>query len=163
MSCEVSNGKCRCPDDATVISSFATPISKFICPILVTVLFGGMTLSSIAKNEEGWLVLLVAWIVLSLMMYWGGICLKWVAFDDENIYISNYLKMISVPLADIERVKQHFFVSTYPVSITFGHETDFGRKIFLMPKFYPGSIFFMSHPFVEDLRSLVEERKKEGN
>ena len=162
MSCEVSNGKCRCPDDATVISSFATPIFKFILPILMTVLFGGTMLSSIANDVEGLLFILVLWIAFSLIILWRGIRLKWVAFDDEKIYISNYLKMISVPLADIEGIKEHFFTVMRPISIAFGNETEFGRKIFFTPKVYLLSPFFGSHLIVERLRGLVEKRKKEG-
>ena len=96
------------------------------------------------------------------MMYWCGIRLKWVAFDEEKIYISNYLKMISVPLADIKEIKEHFFIRGIPVSIKFSNETEFGRKIFFTPKVYLLSPFFGSHLIVERLRGLVAKRKKEG-
>ena len=160
MSCEVSNGKCRCPDDAKVISSFLTSIYKFIFPTVWIGGFGFFALSLHASKHAYWPLALIAWIVSSLAIYWGFIRLKWVAIDEENIYISNFIKMISVPLADIEEIEEHFLLGEHPVSITFSRKTEFRRKIIFMPKFYLGCAFFMSHPPVEDLRVLVEERKE---
>ena len=161
MSCEISNGKCRCPDDAKVISSFLTSIYKFIFPTVWIGGFGLGTLMLFASKEEQRFQFLIAWIAGSLFAYWGLVRLKWVAFDGENIYISNFIKMISVPLADIEKVTENVLINIHPVYITFNHETEFGRKIVFMPKFYLGIAFFLSHPVVEELRGLAEERKKE--
>ena len=162
MSFEVSNGKCRCPDDAKVISSFATAFFKIIFPTLGMVFCGSIIMSFFASEDEGSIGFLVLLSAFILFTFWVILRLKWVAIDRENIYISNFIKMISVPLADIEKVTENVLTNIHPVYITFNHETEFGRKIVFMPKFDLGIalFFFLSHPIVEELRDLVEERKE---
>ena len=110
------------------ISSSLTFFYKFLFTIIWIGLFGCGTLGLLLnQNEEGF-VFLVAWIVGSLFLYWGCVRLKHVEIDANNIYISNFLKTIKIPLQEIEKISENNFTNIHPIWISFKTPTDFGTK-----------------------------------
>ena len=98
--------------------------------------------------------LLLATVAGGASIYWFCVRLKSVETDSESLYISNFLGEISVPLRDVSEVTENRWVNIRPVTITFHHDTEFGRSIVFMPKtrlLLP----FTSHPVVAELRAAV--------
>jgi hypothetical protein len=98
--------------------------------------------------------LLFGWVVGSAFIYWTGIRLKEVSVDDNFLYVSNYLKEVSIPLSDIYDVTENVWINIHPVTIHLKSPSDFGDKITFMPKtrFFA---FFSSHPVVRELKVLA--------
>jgi hypothetical protein len=83
------------------ISSMLTVVAKFIAPP-VGVLFVAhfwLSLSGVGGPEIWWFYLLP--VLTEGVVIWHAWPLKWVAIDELNgrLYISNYFKEISIPLA----------------------------------------------------------------
>ncbi|MGZ3254728.1 MAG: hypothetical protein ACXU7D_10515 [Burkholderiaceae bacterium] len=97
---------------------------------------------------------LLAWIVGAIFIWWTCIDLKRVRIDSENLYISNYLKEVSIPLNMIVDVTENRWVNAHPVTIHFRNVTEFGQKI----KFMPTVRFFSwwsTHPVVAELKEIA--------
>ena len=101
------------------------------------------------------LTILLFWIAGSAFIYWSCIRLKKVSVDDHYLYVSNYLKEISVPLSHITAVTEHRWINSHPVTVYFQFSTEFGDRIVFMPK-TRWFAFFSSHPVVGELRRLAE-------
>jgi len=133
------------------ISSIFTFFYKFI---FTTVWIGGFTIGTfrcfINNNESKW-IFFSFWILGSLWLWWGAGRLKYVAIENDHLIISNYLKKISVPFSNIERVTQSSFINIYPIWIHFRKPTDFGKTIMFMPKVY----WNKPRSTVEELRDLA--------
>jgi hypothetical protein len=81
--------------------------------------------------------------------------------DAEALIISNYFREIRVPLSDMEKVSEDRGLrQVNRVTITFRHDTSFGRRIVFMPPFSwanAGWIFSRGKqdPIVRELRALI--------
>lgn len=86
-------------------------------------------------------------------MYWLSAGLKVVDADDKALYITNYLKEISVPFSNVRDVRE-LRLRGHPVTIHFKEKTEFGGKITFLPKmrFFD---FARSHPVVAELKQLA--------
>ena len=97
------------------------------------------------------------WTFLSVLLagaaslYWFCMPLKRVELDDSALYVSNYLRETSVPLEDIDEVRENRWVNIRPVTVTFRTDTDFGNRIVFMPTTRWWG-FWREHPVVEELR-----------
>jgi len=83
-----------------------------------------------------------------------------VRLDDKNIYVSNYLREISIPVTDIKDVKEVNWVNHRRVTIYLKSNSEFGQAI----KFIPTALFAfwseafsgsVDHPVVYELRRLA--------
>lgn len=103
-----------------------------------------------------WFVLWVL-VVGSAFIYWSCIRLKEVSVDDDFLYVSNYLKEISIPLSNIYDVTENVWINIHPVTIHLSSPSEFGDKIIFMPKtrFFA---LFSSHPVVKELKVLARSK-----
>jgi hypothetical protein len=144
------------------LSSLQTFLTKVIFPAIWIPLIGIGTLTMFRGGFQGvgapptW-IFLFGWIAGSAFIYWNCIRLKEVSTDDDFLYVSNYLKEISIPLSEIYDVTENVWLSIHPVTIHLKSQSEFGDKIVFMPKvrFFA---FFRSHPVVTELKELASSK-----
>jgi hypothetical protein len=112
------------------------------------------------KNAPPKLMFLLIWILAIAFMYWTCMVLKAVSVDDDFLYVSNYIKEISIPLSNIEDVTENRWINIHPVTIHLKSPSEFGDKIIFMPKVRVFA-FFSSHPVVAELRELARAKSME--
>lgn len=134
---------------------------KFVLPVLWITMFGVGTINLFVLTDEGpesspaWFTLFV-WIAGSAFLLWDTVRLKVVNVDEHFLYVSNYLKEITIPLADIYDVTENVWLNTHPVTIHLKSRSEFGNRIVFMPK--TRFLFFSSHPVVKELKQLARSR-----
>ena len=139
------------------LSSFQTILVKIVMPVVWLPLLGFLDVTTFAvkgANEAPEWILLGMLVASSALVYWYGIRLKVVSVDDNFLYVSNYLKEISIPLSDIYDVTENFWINNHPVTIHLKSPSEFGDKIVFMPttRFFA---MFSSHPVVNELKELA--------
>ena len=140
------------------ISSSQTILMKIIFPMIWIPLFGmgALTVLFSPSNDLTFpkLYFLFLWIVGSAFIYWLCIRLKKVSVDGGFLYVSNYVKEITVPLTEIYDVTENVWINIHPVTIHLKFPSEFGDKIRFMPKtrFFA---WFSSHPIVSELQELA--------
>jgi hypothetical protein len=147
------------------LSSAQTFLMKFVLP---TVWLGGFGAATVLlfttgsvtdldgfplSSEVRWLFLGVA-VLGGLSLYWWCMRLKWVAVDEQWLYVSNYVREIRVPLRDIEDVSENRWVNIRPVTVWLRRETEFGTQIIFMPKTRWWG-FWRAHPVVDELEQAA--------
>lgn len=131
---------------------------KIVLPGFWITMFGVGALNLFLLTDEGlqsppaWLTLFV-WIAGSAFLLWDTFRLKVVNVDEHFLYVSNYLKEIAIPLADIYDVTENVWLNTHPVTIHLKSPSEFGDRIVFMPK--TRFSFFSSHPVVKELKQLA--------
>jgi hypothetical protein len=98
---------------------------------------------------------LVAWCLGSIVTWRTCVPLKRLRTDGRNLYVSNYLKEIAIPVNLIDRVTENRWINIHPVTIHFRGDTEFGSRIVFMPK----SRFAFSwtpHPVVGEIERLAQ-------
>lgn len=92
--------------------------------------------------------------VIFAILFWLSMRLKAVSIDEQNLYISNYLKEISVTFSNVRDITE-LRLRGHPVTIHFKEKTKFGGKITFLPKvrFFD---FGISHPVVGELKELAK-------
>ncbi|HEV7904009.1 MAG TPA: hypothetical protein VGO96_09220 [Pyrinomonadaceae bacterium] len=147
------------------LSSLQTFIFKFIFPV-VWISGWGMGTASMFLNPQnnpdvpprGLFLLL--WFVGVAVILWSCVRLKKVSVDENFLYVSNYLKEISIPLSDIYDVTENIWVNIHPVTIHLRSPSDFGHKIYFMPQ--AKFTFFSSHPVVKELKEMARAKQTAG-
>jgi len=145
------------------LSSAQTMLMKFFFSPLWIGLFGAGTvaiwidaLDDTKGSQPGdvkWIFLLV-WIVGSTMIWLLSVRIKRIEIDDSNLYISNYLREVSVPFDQIETVTEIRWTNPRQVIIHLRADTGFGRVVRFIPKVrFLG--LFSAHPVVSDLLGLA--------
>lgn len=147
------------------LSARETFLMKWIFPVMWIGGFGLGTLLLFLKEHDAtgkplpehirW-TFLFAWLLGSGFIWWGCGRLKRVKVDGTSLYISNYLREITVPLREIRTVSENRWINIHPVTIELCVETAFGHRIVFMPRTQP-FLFFRSHPAVAELRRLAAE------
>ena len=147
------------------LSSMQTVLMKIFFPILWIPIWGvGVLTMFLGDDPKGpdppakWMFV-VFWFVGTAFTCWSGIRLKEVSVDDDFLYVSNYLKEISVPLSQIYDVTENVWVNSHPVTIHLNSPSEFGDKIVFMPttRFFA---FFSSHPVVKELKELARSKNR---
>jgi hypothetical protein len=133
-----------------IISSRLTFFYKFIFPALWITGFGIGTIAIPSKTPEK-TILLIVWISGTLYL-WTCFTLKQIQIDGTDLVISNFFKIIRIPLNQICDVTENIFINIHPVWIHFRNTTKFGSKIKFMPKVT--FKIFCSHPIVSELKEL---------
>ncbi|HTP92018.1 MAG TPA: hypothetical protein VLX09_06765 [Stellaceae bacterium] len=98
---------------------------------------------------------LVALVAGSSFIWWSCVRLKRVRCEGGNLYFSNYLREIVVPLAAVERVTENRWINIHPVTIFLRRSTDFGDKIMFMPKTRM-MLLWRSHPIVAEIQRMAD-------
>jgi hypothetical protein len=146
------------------LSSLQTFFVKFVFPAIWITGWTVATVAMFFANFKGadespkWFFLFIL-IVGVFMFYWTCMRLKLVHVDDDYLYVSNYLKEISIPLSDIYDVTENVWINSHPVTIHLLSPSAFGDKIVFMPpvRFFT---FFSAHPVVEELKALANSKAK---
>jgi hypothetical protein len=94
-------------------------------------------------------------------LYWFCMRLKRVEMDDVALYVSNYLQETSVPLQDIDDVRENRWVNIRPVTVTFRTATDFGERVVFMPTTRWWR-FWREHPVVDELRRAAQRARTQS-
>ena len=139
------------------LSSLQTVLMKVVFPAIWIPIFGFFVLMTFLGGLKGgpsskWELLFV-WVAGSAFTYWSCGRLKEVSVDDNFLYVSNYLKEISIPLSEIYEVTENMWINIHPVTIHLKSPSEFGDKIVFMPtsRFFG----FVSHPVVRELKELA--------
>jgi expansin (peptidoglycan-binding protein) len=150
---------------STTLSSAQTLLMKLVFPTLWISMFGLGTLALWANvlrshgdqappDAMKW-SFLAAWIVGTFFILKLCAGLKRIKVDSRHLYISNYLREITVPLTQIENVTENSWINIHPVTIHFRGDTEFGQRVTFMPKVrYFGG--WRSHPVVDELNLLAK-------
>lgn len=143
------------------ISSAQTFIAKFIAPILFIIVLISL-LSDFYKSPKNLISLPFPFLIFIFLCiafsFWFSGKMKKVSIDGQNLYISNYLKEISVPLSDIYDVTEIVWLNGHPVTIHLKNPTELGSKILFMPKIRMFA-FFSSHPVVSELKESARSSR----
>jgi hypothetical protein len=116
--------------------------------------FVAMFLAEGAKNVPAKIIFLLLWSMGTAYLYWTCIRLKAVSIDDDSLYVSNYIKEITIPLSSIYDVTENRLTNVHPVTIRLKSPSEFGNEVIFMPKVRVFS-FFSSHPVVAELKELA--------
>jgi hypothetical protein len=116
-----------------------------------------------AEPFDAKIAFLGPWLAGCLFVLWICARLKRVRVDDRLIYISNYLKEISLPLSAIADVTENGLIHIFhsdPITVRFRRNTEFGEKITFVPVTSKRSLDFdpfgwTSHLVVDELRQLA--------
>jgi hypothetical protein len=136
---------------------------KIILPVVLLTGWGYSTLmmflghSARPEDESMKWVFLFFGFVVAASSYWGGVRLKEVSVDENFLYVSNYVKEISIPLSQIQDVTENRWLNSHPITIHLRSPSEFGDKIVFMPK-VRFLAFWSSHPVVSELRTLARSR-----
>lgn len=147
------------------LSSLQTFPFKFIFPVLWIGLWGVGTLTMfLAPQDRADVppreVFLLIWFVGTAVILWSSVRLKRVSVDENFLYVSNYLKEVSIPLSDIYDVTENVWVNIHPVTIHLKSPSAFGGKITFMPQ--AKFTFFSSHPVVKELKEMARSKQAAG-
>ena len=104
------------------------------------------------------------WLFGSWYMNWGYGQLKKVRMDENNLYISNYLMEIEVPLAEVVEVEAMPLMVNRFVHLKFKNETRFGNKVVFLAKAqflmtWSMSPLYVPHSVVAEIKAAVEKAK----
>jgi hypothetical protein len=83
---------------------------------------------------------------------WWGVKLKRVTVDDQNLYVSNLIKEISIPFSEIGALDAGH--GGWPVRLRMKRKSEFGRNIFFLATWQP-LLFSTPHPILEELSQLM--------
>ena len=101
------------------------------------------------------MIFLAVWVVGSIFILSASAGLKRVRIDQRQLYVSNYVKEISIPFGAIVDVEQNRWLNIRPVTIYFREPTEFGDKATFMPKARIRLLFWKVDPVVDELKNLA--------
>ena len=98
---------------------------------------------------------LALWMVGTTLVLWFSAGLKRVRMDARQLYVSNYIREISVPFSEIIDVRQNRWINYRPITIYFRDATEFGGKATFIPKWRIQLLFWRTDPVVSELKQLA--------
>jgi hypothetical protein len=123
------------------LSSELTFVSKVLLPLLYYgqvglvaffVIQGTLDQGSLGPGAWGWLL---GFIAMGWVMWKALANLKRVRMDESGLYISNYLREILVPFANIKTVSPSSLGDHWPrITVTFHTHTEFGGVIVFLAR-----------------------------
>ena len=89
-----------------------------------------------------------------MINYWNNLPLKNVSYDDQFLYVSNYLKEIRIPLSEADEIKATGGTGWWRwlpkrVIVQLRTPSAFGRRVIFIPGYYDSEV-------VRDLRAAVD-------
>lgn len=99
---------------------------------------GQMQLAAVVAGVAG--AVLIVWSIASLKLVW---------MDRDRLYVSNLVREIAIPLADVEDVTENGWLSIHPVTIHLVHECPFGRRVTFVPPWR--LLYWQDHPVVNEI------------
>jgi hypothetical protein len=145
----------------TQLSGRQTFYFKFILPIVWFGLFGFGTAMMFVSPDRfrppppTWVKWqFVAFTLVGAAAYARfSLPLKRVRMDDQALYVSNYLREIRVPFADVQEVTQRGWLNARWVTVMLWRESQLGRRIVFLPE--TSWRWWGANPKVEELRAAV--------
>jgi hypothetical protein len=138
------------------VSSSLTFFYKFIFPSVWSGGFGLGTVVLFINRDPDAMKFAIPWAIGTAFLLLMCARLKRVELDGATLVISNYRRVITVPVSEIADVRQNRLLNLRPVTITFGKETPFGSAVTFMPSV---SFRLLSEDdIVTHLRSLAGAR-----
>ena len=146
----------------TRLSARQTFYCKVILPVFWLGLFAAMTTVMFVAPERlrppppTWMKWQLAAFTLLGAAAFGRFLLplKRVRMDDEALWVSNYLREVRVPLADVRDVTASAWVSGRPVTVHLWRDCAFGARIVFLPVLHAWR-WWGEHPVVDELRAAV--------
>lgn len=114
------------------ISSETTFIAKFIIPVIILLTIIFMSFYIYIKTKKFTFITFIL-IFSFIYLYFYFFKLKKVEIDEQNLYISNYLKTIKVERKKIKKITVFKFLNPKIIIITFNCKTEFGKRITFSP------------------------------
>lgn len=120
------------------LSSSATIILVIFVPVFYFVFFGSFTASMwLVDSEEFamgtvWFIrigLLVLFLLFLTLIYFYCMKLKRVEYDQENLYVTNFIQTIKIPFAQVKQFSSRPIGKYRMVKIELLHSGYFGRVI----------------------------------
>lgn len=155
------------------LSSAQTFFLQAIFPLLWIAVFGAATVAVFVASGgpgspghppppywEKWLFIGVL-LVVGPLIYWTCSRLRRVEMDDRNLYVASARREITVPLSDVQEVRQNRWVNHQQVVIELRRECDFGSTLTFLPKVRL-LLFWREHPVVEQIRQAVRAAQRSG-
>lgn len=150
------------------LSSNGTFFAKIVMPCAAIVSLSGVTLGIFfGMGGEKPLPLSLKFMFLALpvvaaaILYWTVMKYMAVSVADNFLYVSNYMKEISIPLSNVGDVTEIVWLRGHPVTIHLKTDSEFGKKITFMPQ-TRGFNFFSPHPVVAELKELAKIKDDES-
>lgn len=147
------------------LSSAWTFFYKFVFPALWIPGFGSGTVAlwldalhgrnNALPSSAMKFVFLGVWIVGSAFILWNCAGLKRVRADEQQLFVSNYLREICIPFGAVRDVKQNRWLNIRPITIYLGDVTEFGDRATFMPKRRIAVRFWRVDPVVDELKQLA--------
>lgn len=148
------------------LSSLQTFIFKFLFPPLWIIGFGHGTVLMWQENPpvpDDWSfpisprwIFVIAWVFGSAMIGWMLLGLKRVATDGKQLWISNYLREIVVPLADVTEIKEWRWTEPRLVTLHLRLDHGMGETMRFMARVRM-FLFWRAHPDVTWLREVTRQ------
>lgn len=132
------------------ISSSLTFFYKFASFPLVAVWLIFFALFGAIDDPGGAIPFAVFGLMIAGFWIWMSWKLKKVSIDDRNLYVSNYRTEVTVPITDIEDVREFLLSEPRRVTIYLKQPTEFGSKIVFLAT-YRAFAFLSPHPIVDEL------------
>ena len=129
------------------LSSALTPVYKLV--FLLVVSYGLYSLTRDFRNVSlSPLLFLSLWCAI-----WCAVTSRWksVYLEGDALYVSNYLKEIRIPLAEVRGVEASSFMRPRTVIVTLKSPSEFGKRIV----FVPSEAGFGASEVVQELRRLA--------
>jgi len=140
----------------TISSAWTIPY-KFLIPIVLATISLLLILDLFADpspNLDGFVVITFT-TAATVFFSWWGLKLKRVSLDGQNLYVSNWIREISIPLSEIDFVESLY--GGWRIRLRLRSRSDFGRTIVFLATWKP-FFFSRAHPIVEELRRLSMRR-----
>ena len=145
------------------LSSRQTALAKFVIPAaifaaaaaLLAIFFAVPLLSDEPFTLGGALTSLV---VTGVLVWWGSafVSLKTVSLYGQQLWVSNYMKEIAIPLSEVKEVAEVKQFKQKLIVLSLKRPTEFGREIKFLPRAQPR--LWQEHSVVGDLRELIESQ-----
>lgn len=143
-----------------MISTRMTFVQKFVTPLFIPLFFALVWWQgSAVRFDRTFDAFAVAAFAVSIVWYalvfWPA---KVVRIDDNNLYVSNFMREATIPIADIESVSDFILSEPRRVSIKLKKPSEFGSTIIFLAKYrwYSG---FDAHPIVDELTRLAAQKR----
>jgi len=140
------------------LSTSATYFYKIILPMLYfTVILGlFIVLLSLDIALVGVLSFLIATIIFALVFLRFFIGIKKVSIDQQFLYVSNFKEEITIPLTQIDSVKENIWVLPRKITVRLNKSSSFGEK-FVFLGYHQSFLFFKTHPAIEEIRARMSK------
>jgi hypothetical protein len=152
------------------ISSSMTLYYKALFPLLWITGFGFGTIAlwlgkfnhPSQPPDDMKLLFLFFWVIGSLFLLRDAVRLKVVSLDKDDLVIKNFVKVIRVPVRNINHISESRLIRPKTITLTVYPPNDFGEKITFIPKAKFQLTFnpFSEHPVVVKLRELMGIQKQ---